>query len=238
MTAATITKTPFKTLAEVVEDLGGIPLERILMDPAPGTAKPKDVLARPGGYKRLCELVDGVLVEKPMGYFESRLGMVLGHYLEEYMEKHDLGIVVGADSTMGLAPGLVRLPDVAFISWSHFPNRELPEVQILRESPDLAVEILSPSNTAKEMARKRREYFAAGAQLVWELDPIDRFVRVYTSPDDFTEFDEYQFLDGGKVLPGFKLRIQDWLNRAAKGLAKGQRNPSGRKNGPAKKPKE
>jgi Uma2 family endonuclease len=239
MATATISKPRLRTLAEMVERLGSIPLQRILLDPLPGTATEKDVLAKPRGNKRLCELVDGVLVEKPMGYFESRLGTVLAHLIEDFLEENDLGIVLGADATLGLGPGLVRLPDVSFISWKHFPSRKLPVVQILREAPDLAVEILSPTNTAQEMARKRHEYFAAGTQLVWEMYPVDRIVRVYNSPEDFLELDEDQTLDGGKVLPGFKLRIKDWLARASKGSSqKSQRNPPTRRNGSAKKPKE
>src|SRR5262245_52069016 len=133
MATATTSKPQHRTLAEMVERLGDIPLERILWDPLPGTATEKDVLVEPGGNKRLCELVDGVLVEKPMGYFESRLGAILIHLIEDFLEDHDLGIVLGADATLGLAPRLVRLPDVAFISWKHFPNRDLPDVQILRQ---------------------------------------------------------------------------------------------------------
>jgi len=236
MATVTISKPTIRTLAEIVERLGDIPLERILWDPRPGTATEKDVLAEPDGNKRLCELVDGVLVEKPMGYFESRLGIVLGYYLEEFMEAKDLGFIIGADATIGLAPGLVRLPDVSFVSWKHFPNRELPPVQILREPPDLAVEILSPTNTVKEMARKRKDYFKAGTQLVWELDPLERIVRVYHSPEDYVELNEHQTLDGENVLPGFKLKIADWLDRAGKGPSpKAHRTPQARRNGPTKK---
>jgi Uma2 family endonuclease len=239
MATSTISKPQLRNLAEMVERLGDIPLERILWDPLPGTATEKDVLAQPEGIKRLCELVDGVLVEKPMGYFESRLAIILAHLIENFLEEHDLGIVLGADATLGLAPRLVRLPDVSFISWRRFPERKLPQVQILQEPPDLAVEILSPTNTRKEMARKRREYFAAGTQLVWEVDPLDRVVRVYGSPEDYVEFTEEQTLDVAKVLPGFKLKIKDWFARAGKGLTPNViRNPQSRKNGPAKKPKE
>jgi Uma2 family endonuclease len=231
-------KPPLRTLAEMVERLGDIPLERILWDPLPGTATEKDVLAEPGGNKRLCELVDGVLVEKPMGYFESRLAIILAHLIETFLEEHDLGIVLGADATLKLAPGSVRLPDVAFISWKHFPNRDLPEVQILQQSPDLAVEMLSPTNTRKEMDRKRRDYFAAGTQLVWEVEPLDRIVRVYVSPEDHLELTEEQTLDGGKVLPGFRVKIKDWFARARKGMTtKDIRTPPPKKNGRSKKSK-
>jgi Uma2 family endonuclease len=203
-----------ETLADVITRLGSIPLERIPARPAPGAATEADVLRRPGGEKRLYELVDGVLVEKPMGYFESRLGTVLGWALEQFLSDHDLGIVLGADAPLRLAPGLVRLPDVSFISWRHFPSRELPAEQIPDLAPDLAVEILSPGNTEAEMERKLREYFEAGVRLVWLVDPRTRTVRVFTGPGTPVALTEADVLDGGDVLPGFSLSIGEWFARA------------------------
>jgi Uma2 family endonuclease len=220
MASATLATPNIDNLAELLERLGSIPLERIRFHPPLGTATENDVLARPDGVKRLCELVDGVLVEKPMGYYESWLAMILGSYLESYLRQNDLGILVGADGTLRLQPGLVRLPDVGFISWDQFPNRELPDEQIPDLYPDLAVEVLSPGNTEKEMKRKRREYFAAGTRLVWQVYPQQRRVRVYTAPDRFTELDENQVLNGGEVLPGFNLRIKEWFSRAGRRPAK------------------
>jgi Uma2 family endonuclease len=205
---------PLETLADLHERLGYVPLERIRLHPAPGTAREEDVLARSDGVKRLCELVDGVLVEKPKGYYESRLAVTLIYFLERFLEKRDLGIVLGADGTVRLEPGLVRIPDVAFFSWRRFPRRRLPAEPIPDLIPDLAVEILSTTNTPKEMARKRREYFAGGCRLVWEVYPDDRIVRVYTSPEKFTELKEKDIVDGARVLPGFSLSIADWFNRA------------------------
>src|SRR5438876_486092 len=77
---------PPETLADLHRRLGGIPLERIRCQPPPGTAKEEDVLLRPNGEKRLFELVDGVLVEKPMGFYESRLAAVLIYLLEGFLE--------------------------------------------------------------------------------------------------------------------------------------------------------
>jgi Uma2 family endonuclease len=113
-----------------------------------------------------------------------------------------------------MEPGQVRLPDVCFFAWEKFPNRLLPRGAILDRRPDLAVEILSPSNTRAEMARKRREYFAGGARLIWEVNPETRRVRVYTDADTFTELGEEETLDGGPVLPGFSLPIRRWFERA------------------------
>src|SRR5207253_7265409 len=121
-------------------------------------------------YHRLCELVDGTLVEKPMDFYESRLAGLLFHFLENYLELHDLGIVLGESGMTRVEPGQVRMPDVAFYLWDHFANRRLPRGAILGVVPDLAIEVLSPSNTRAEMGRKRREYFLGGCRLVWEVD--------------------------------------------------------------------
>jgi Uma2 family endonuclease len=203
-----------QTVEDLLTRLGGVPPGRIRMRPPPGTATEEDVIEAEARTGRLCELVDGTLVEKAMGYYESRLALVLGTFLEVFLEAHDLGIVLGSDGLVRMQPRQVRLPDLSFFSWDQFPNRLLPRAAILDRRPDLAVEILSPSNTRAEMARKRREYFAGGARLVWEVDPEARRVRVYTDAETFTELGEDGTLDGGPVLPGFALPVRRWFERA------------------------
>ena len=80
---------------------------------------------------------------------------------------------------------------------------------ILDLAPDLAVEVLSKSNSRGEMQRKLRDYFAAGTKLVWYVDPKKRTVRVYTDPDNAATLTEDRTLDGGDVLPGFTLRLRE-----------------------------
>jgi Uma2 family endonuclease len=204
------------TLADLIERIGSVPLERIPARPAPGDATEADVLAQPYGEKRIYELVDGVLVEKPMGYYESLLAGVLIQLLRNHLDEHDLGIVLGEAGTLRLAPGLVRIPDVSYVAWNRFPDRELPSDPIPDLAPDLAVEILSRGNTQAEMERKLTEYFAAGCNLVWIADPVVKRVRVYTQPGAYQEIDEDGVLDGGSVLPGFSVRVGDWLNVSRK----------------------
>src|SRR5206468_3137285 len=118
---------------------------------------------------RLAELVDGVLVEKAMGFIQSSLACVLIQLLRNFLDQYPLGIVGGPDGMMRLAPGMVRMPDVSVVYWDRFPGRRVTHEPVPRIAPDLAVEILSESNTKAEMDRKLREYFAAGARLVWYL---------------------------------------------------------------------
>ncbi len=206
-----------ETVAELLAHLGDIPAERVRWQPLPGTATEQDVIAAEAGPdKRLCELVDGTLVEKPVGFFEARLGSLIAHFIEKYLDDHDLGITTGADSMMRIVPGRVRLPDVSFISWDRLPNRELPAEAIADLVPDLAVEVLSVSNTRREMERKRREYFQGGARLVWELDPRKQTARVYTDVDQFQEIGPDGSLEGGEVLPGFVLPLQQLFARAGR----------------------
>jgi Uma2 family endonuclease len=206
-----------ETVAELLERLGDIPPQRVRWKPTPGTATEQDVIAAEAALdKRLCELVDGTLVEKPRGFFEARIGGVLLHFLEDYLEEHDLGICVPADAMLRIVPGRVRLPDVSFIGWDRLPNHELPAEPIANLVPHLAVEVLSESNTPREMRGKREEYFQGGACLVWEINPRTQSARVYTDPDQFQEIGPDGALDGGDVLPGFNLPLQRLFDRAGR----------------------
>jgi Uma2 family endonuclease len=204
------------TLADLHERLGRVPLHRIRCHPAPGTATEADLLVCPNGEKHLFELVDGVLVEKAMGYYESLLAGILIRLLGFYLEQHDLGFLLGEGGMMRLAPGLVRIPDVSFISWDHFPNRELPAEPVPDMAPDLAVEVISEGNTDEEMKGKLKEYFTAGTRLVWYVYPEERSVHVYTSPMDVHVLREAETLEGGMVLPGFRLIIRELFDRAGR----------------------
>ena len=115
---------------------------------------------------------------------------------------------------MRLFPGLVRIPDAAFISWGRYPQKKRRRGEIPTVAPDLIVEVLSKDNTRGEMKRKLEEYFRAGVRLVWYVDPSKRTVRVYTALDRSTLLREDETLDGGDVLPGFALSIRDWFAEA------------------------
>src|SRR5205814_387853 len=129
-----------KTLADLLNRLGGIPADRVRFRPFPGTATVQDVIDVQRREGRLCELVEGVLLEKAMGYNESSLAVFLCGLLNTFVIPRNLGLVTGSDGTVELLADLVRIPDVAFTSWDRLPGRQRPKVPVPRLAPDLAVE--------------------------------------------------------------------------------------------------
>ena len=197
------------TLDDLLEHLGGIAPSRVRLRPYPGTATEADLIEANARKLTIYELVDGVLVEKGMGYTESVLAGLILSLLRAFIVPRNLGLISGPDGMLRLFPGLVREPDVAYVSWGRIPGGRFPTEAIGGFAPDLAVEVLSLSNTKAEMARKRREYFESGVRLVWEVDPRARTVSVYESPEACSVLDASMALDGGAVLPGFALPLAD-----------------------------
>ena len=195
------------TMAQLRRHFWMIPAERILRVPLPGTATERDVLNMNDHHNRLCELVDGTLLEKPMGSFEGLLAGFLLHYINAYFEEDERGVALAPDGFLRYWPGLVRAPDVSVILWDSIPGDDLPTEPIWRLVPDWAIEIYSKSNTRREMTRKRQECFSRGTRLFWQVYPTKKAVEVYTSVDQCTTFNGDAVLDGGDVLPGFKLPL-------------------------------
>ena len=207
MTALLTPPATVRTLADVLDRLG-VGADRVRANPPPGLATEHDLIEATRTDGRNYELTEGVLVEKAMGFRESLLAMILGKMLLEFVEPRKLGLVTGEQGMMRLGRGLVRGPDVAFTSWSRLPGG-VPDEPIPDLVPNLAIEILSESNTEREMARKLREYFAAGVEAVWLIDPRARTARVYSGPDAVTTLMVEQAVDGGTVLPGFSLPLRE-----------------------------
>jgi Uma2 family endonuclease len=216
--AAPFTRRTYENLAELWHALGEVPLERIVMNPLPGTATERDLQIMVERDKRLVELIDGTLVEKPVGYLESLIASWLIKELGNFVDDRNLGYVSGEAGMIRMISGRVRLPDVAFVSVSDLPNGELPRQPIPTLPPTLAVEILSETNTKLEIRQKLKEYFESGSRLAWIIDPQTRTVAVY---DRFSEtpaqsLQETDALDGRDVLPGFSLPIAKLFARLPK----------------------
>jgi Uma2 family endonuclease len=201
------------TIADVRARLAGFSASRIRTYPAPGTATEKDLLEAEARSDRICELIDGTLVEKIMASYESMLAAALIHFIYLYLDTNDLGTVAAGDGLLKILPGQIRAPDVSFIRWERLPGRRSPKPAIYAVAPDLAVEILSKGNTAREMKRKLRDYFQAGVTLVWYIKPKTRTARIYTAQHKWAEIDSDGSLEGGEVLPGFVLPLAQLFAR-------------------------
>ena len=210
------------TLADLHRSLGEVPLERICMDPFPGTATEDDLLRLSVQNNTLYELIDGTLVEKAMGNRASFSAGELFFYLRLFLETHKIGCLFPADGMFRFTPNTVREPDVCFIPIDRIPASGFPSRTIDDVVPILAVESLSPSNTRKEMKLKREVYFKTGVELVWMLDPDKETIDVYTSETDFTTLTMNDTLDGGTVLPGFTIAVNAifpaWDNPQSQGV--------------------
>jgi Uma2 family endonuclease len=163
------------------------------------------------GDDSLYEVVNGQRVEKPfMSVYGIRIAFLLASHLEIFAKAHKVGrVVVEAIFGLPLARGVQqRRPDAAFVSYQRWAkNRPLPHTDPWLVVPELAIEALSKSNPAEDIVDKLQEYFEVGVQLVWVIYPRQRLVYVYESPSRIRVLTQTDELDGGSVLPGFKLPI-------------------------------
>jgi Uma2 family endonuclease len=198
---------PIWTASEVIAHFGDIPIARIRTNPPPGEATESDVVELHERHNRLFELIDGTLVEKAMGWQEAYLAAWITTILTNFAQPQKLGIVFGSDGMLRMGPDQIRIPDVAFISKQRFAGRSLQPGAFWELGCDLAVEVISPSNTRREMERKISDYFHAGVSLVWLVYPNTREVVVFTSPQYSVTLKGGDTLEGGAVLPGFSLVV-------------------------------
>jgi Uma2 family endonuclease len=154
------------------------------------------------------ELQAGLLISEPRpGFRHGRVVATITEMLVAHVKRHKLGVVLAGDSGFVLArkPDTVRGPDVAFVSRERF-ERHGDSIKAFTGAPDLAIEVLSPSNTPGAMHAKVADYLAAGTRRVWVADPELCIVTVYASllwPDKLGEND---VLEGDDVVPGFRVR--------------------------------
>ncbi|MFH0821159.1 MAG: Uma2 family endonuclease, partial [Pseudomonadota bacterium] len=125
------------------------------------------------------ELVEGDLIVTPAaGLQHEVIGGVLIEELRRAAKRGRPGYVAGSSLGCWMRNGNLRCPDVSFISMDRFNELEQDADGFLKGAPDLAVEILPPSNTVKEMKDKAAEYFTSGSRLVWIVNPYDEAVVV------------------------------------------------------------
>ncbi len=157
------------------------------------------------------ELVEGELVEVPgAGGVHAELVMNLLLLLHPFVSGRDLGRVYadGLSYIIKRGPDLVRVPDVSFVSRERIPAGGIP-VGFWPGAPDLAVEIVSPNDRAEDVREKVREYLAGGVRLVWVLWPSSRSVSVHAPGAPTRELRPDDELDGGELLPGFRVPVAE-----------------------------
>lgn len=157
------------------------------------------------------ELVNGELVAVPSpGAMHNFVVAVLNHLLYAFVSSRRLGFVFGDNTSYLLhrGPDRVRIPDLSFIAWEHVPAEGLPD-GFWSVVPDLAVEVVSPSDRTSDVLSKADEYLASGTRLVWVVWLKDRAVTVHIKGETRRELGANDVLDGGDMLPGFNVRVSE-----------------------------
>jgi len=167
-----------------------------------------EYMAMPDDGKRY-ELHDGVLVEMPSAsMLHNWIIVVLLRTLSALVIDHKLGYAAADGLDYILAPGLILRPDISFMA-NVFP----PFAQYPTKAPDLAVEVISPSNSASEMSYKVNAYLEYGSRLVWIIDPDQKIVSVYQPGADESIIVRVLKIDdtltGGDILPTFRLPVRE-----------------------------
>lgn len=169
----------------------------------------EDLLSAPADLGR-CELVRGELVMMSPG--KGRHGAIearIVKLLANFVDSQGLGTVFGSSAGYVLArnPDTVREPDVSFLSTTRLGDQDLDS--FLEGAPDLAVEILSPSNSARDMAAKADDCLAAGCQVVWVVDPLRKSILVYHADAPAIALTEDDTLTESALLPGLSLKVRE-----------------------------
>ena len=157
------------------------------------------------------ELLAGFVLSEP--HPGSRHGRVIArlvHLIESHVEPRQLGFTLAGEAgyLLSLDPPTVLIPDVSYLSFARGRNHVEASTPF-PGAPDLAIEVLSPSNRTAEVQRKVNTYLGAGCPLVWIVDPKRRTVTVHGTPDAAAVLWEGDVLDGGRVIPNFSVDVRE-----------------------------
>lgn len=175
-----------------------------------GTLSIEEFMALPDedGYR--LELANGRLVREPApGPRHGQVAVRLLVTVWNFVDRNDLGLVfVDTAFTLASDDGIVRVPDVAFVSSGRVPADGLTD-RFWVLAPDLAVEVVSPSNRMSEMQQKVTDYLDAGTRVVWIVDPSEHTVTTYRSRSKIRILEGEDVLDGEDVLPGLRIQVSE-----------------------------
>lgn len=171
------------------------------------------------GDDKLYEVVDGQRVRTPpMGVFAVWIASEIHRHLSNFVTSHNLGRSI-AEALFHLPAPINRdrRPDVAFVSFDRWAKSKPfpPTDNAWDVIPNLAVEVVSPSDTADELEVKIGEYFRAGVQVVWVVHPNQAKIYVYSSPTQIIGLSRNDVLEGGTVVPGFKLPLAELFSQTS-----------------------
>ena len=170
----------------------------------------EELLCLPTEGRRM-ELVRGKVYEMPpAGARHGSVAHKIARLLGNHVESRDLGRIFAAETgfTLERDPDTMRAPDAAFVARHRLPQGELPD-GFLELAPDLAVEVVSPSDNSRQVREKADGWLLAGTRLVWVINPAARAAMVYRSPDDVQPLTEEDSLDGEDVVPGFSCPLRE-----------------------------
>ena len=192
--------------------------------PVPGPVTEEEFLARYGPDDRV-ELVDGEVIPKygtdgpmsPTSNAHGRIVMDLIRALDRVVHPGGLGEIFTDPACFVISetPKRMRCPDVAFVRAGRIPE-EIALDGIVRLAPDLVAEVISRSEPASQVDAKIDQYLEAGVRLVWKIDPRRRVVTTFHAGGAVTRLAESDVLDGGDVVPGFRLPVAELFARVAR----------------------
>ena len=167
-----------------------------------------EFMALPDGDRY--ELINGELINVGnSGIEHGNLGAFLAGAIEFHVRSRKLGATCDSSTAFTMKSGNRRSPDVSFVSKERLQGLKRLPKGYLQGAPDLAVEIISPSNTFEEIHDKIVEYFDNGSKLVWVIHPDEKSVLVYHRPEPDRLLKAADSLDGEAVIPDFSLLVAD-----------------------------
>jgi Uma2 family endonuclease len=176
---------------------------------ASSTPMTAETLLRMSGKGVRYELIEGALkTREPAGHNHGRIAATVTGSLIVHVHAHQLGVVYAAETGFLISrdPDTVRAPDVAFVRWER-AEQSGSSSGYFPGAPDLAVEVISPGDTYGEVDEKAAAWLHAGTEMVLCLNPRYQTVTIYKSPDDITILTREEILDGGSVVPGWRVEV-------------------------------
>jgi len=170
-----------------------------------GTATVEDLLKMPEDGQKY-ELVDGEIVVSPTGYNHSRIAIKIGHIIATFLDEHPIGEVCSSDLGVWLSNRNLRSPDVTYVRNEKVPTGKAAQ-NFAEFVPDLAVEVLSPSDRPKFVSRKIEEFLENGVPIVWLVNPEAKTVTEYRPASEPKVFSSDDTIYAVPVLPGFSCRV-------------------------------